>query len=468
MNQEHKKEISLLKMLKHALSGQEIQNAPLSIRSSILMLSVPMIMEMLMESMFSVVDIIFVSRLGKDAVAAVGLTESLMSVVYSVAIGISMAGTAIIARRYGEGKYRKAADAVIQIILVAIIFSIISGLGGILFAEELLNLLGAGPEIVKEGADFTRIIFAGNMAVTLLFVINGVFRGAGNAAIAMQSLWFANIVNLIAAPLLIFGAGPVEAMGLEGAAVATLLGRSLGVVYQLLAIRHARSGIVIRPVNFVIRKKTITRIFKLSLGGMSQFIIESLSWLFLIRLVSDYGSAALAGYTIAYRILIFTILPGWGVANAAATLVGQNMGAGKFALAEVYVWKTIKYNVIFLGVVTLFFLLSGDMVIKFFSSEPEILLHGTEALRLFSIGFVFFACGMVVSQSLNGAGDTRTPAVINIFAFIVIQLPLAFLLAKILDLKAAGVYIAIAISYAIHAALNIYFFRKGKWKTVEV
>lgn len=460
--------VGFLSILKNSLLGRELDLSTGSIRDTIAVLSIPMILEMVMESLFSVVDVFFVGRLGIDAVATVGLTESLMSIVYSIAIGIGMGGTAIIARRIGEKKNRKAADAVVQIIIVAILLSAVIGAVGYWFSPQLLSMLGASPNLISVGSEYTKIIFAGNIAVTLLFVINGIFRGAGNAATAMKVLWIANIINIILNPLLIFGVGFFPELGLKGSAIATVIGRSMGVLLQVYILLFKNSTLRISKRNLVIKYKTIKKIVSLSFGGMSQFLIEAVSWIFLIRIVAEFGSSVVAGYTIAYRILIFTILPGWGLANAAATLVGQNLGSGNPIRAEAFVWKSIKYNVIFLGIVTLLFLFAGKMVVSLFANEGDVLFHGTVALKLFSIGFVFFACGMVVSQSLNGAGDTRTPTYINVLVFLLIQIPLAWFLADVLQLKANGVYISIAISYALHALLNVLAFRSGKWKLVKV
>lgn len=458
---------SVLEIIRLSLVGKESLISG-SISSSIILLSIPMILEMLMESLFSVVDIFFVTRLGFEAVATVGLTESLMTLVYSLSIGIGMAATALIARRIGAGKTKKAADMVFQVLLVSVILSLLIGFLGYMYSEPVLRLLGATPEVIQMGLGYTKIIFAGNVAVTLLFVINGVFRGAGNANIAMHSLWFANIMNLVLDPILIFGLGPIPAMGLEGAAWATVIGRGLGVVYQLVFLFKGKAVLKITTDNFVFKFKTLKKIVVLSFGATGQFLIESISWIVLIAIIANFGSAMVAGYTIAYRILMFILLPGWGMANAAATLVGQNLGANKPERAEASVWKTVKYNMIIMGIISVIFLLTADLIVELFTSDINVIIHGTEALKMFCLGFVFFACGMVVSQSFNGAGDTKTPAYINILTFWVIQIPLAWFLAIPMNLQATGVYLSIAISYGIHALLTVLVFRKGKWKLVKV
>lgn len=460
--------ISLFQSIRMAFLGKEQDLSKGSLRTTIIILSIPMILEMVMESFFSMVDIFFVGQIGTSAVATIGLTESVMSIVYSVAIGISMAATALIARRAGEKKWKKAGDISFQVILIGCVFGLLTGVLGYMYAEELLRVMGASEAVISEGVGYTRIIFLGNLSVLLLFLINGIFRGAGNAAVAMHSLWFSNLLNIVLDPLLIFGIGPFPEMGLEGAAYATLIGRSAGVVYQLVVLVRGTNNLILTRKNFVFKIKHIKKILRISTGGMGQFLIESASWLFLIRFVSEFGSEVVAGYTIAYRLMMFIILPSWGLANAAATLVGQNLGAGNPERAEASVWKTAKYNMIFLGVISVLFLLVGHTFIQWFTHDPAVIAEGVTGLRIFCSGFVFFALGMVLTQSFNGAGDTKTPVWINILVFILIQIPLAYFLSFTLNMEAAGIYLSIAISYGMHALVSWFLFRQGKWKAVVV
>lgn len=453
---------------KQAIKGEIEDFTVGSIRRSIFYLAIPMILEMVMESLFALVDIFFVGKLGVNAVATVGLTESVITIIYAISIGLSMAATAIVARRIGEKKYKAASDASFQAILLGFIMALVIGAMGYGFAEEILQLMGASASVIAEGIGYTRIIFAGNVSIMLLFIINGAFRGAGNAAIAMRTLWLANGINIILDPLLIFGLGPIPALGIEGAAWATTLGRTIGVLYQLFYLAKGSARIQIRAQNVVIRYKTVVNIFMVSLGGMGQFLIDSASWIFLTRIVSEFGSVALAAYTIAFRIVAFTILPAWGLSNAAATLVGQNLGAGQPERAERSVWQTAKYNVIFLGIVSVIFLLSADVFVSLFSSETDVVLMGAKALKIFCLGYVFFAYGMVVVQSFNGAGDTRTPTLINLGVFWLLQIPVAYLLALQLGWGATGVFATISICHSLHALISGWVFRKGKWKMVKV
>jgi putative MATE family efflux protein len=452
-----------------SLKGKEMDSSRGNLNKIILLMAIPMVLEMFMESLFSIVDIFFVSRLGINSVSAVGLTETLMTVIYSVGLGIGMAGTALIARRTGEKDFNRAGLAAVQVILLSIVFSIVTGILGFIFAGEMLALLGASPAVIKEGKIYTQWVFAGNITVTLLFVINGIFRGAGNAGIALHALWIANLLNIILNPILIFGLGPIPAMGLEGAAIATVTGRTLGVIFQLyILLKKSTFNLQIKKEHFKLKVKTLKKLSMLSIGGMGQFVIESVSWLLLIKIVSLSGNAALAAYTITYRIIMFTLLPGWGMANVSATLVGQNLGAGEVRRAERSVWKTTKLNMIFLGFFSLVFFLFPNFFVSLFTSDPDVIREGIKGLQLFSIGFIFFAIGMVLAQSINGAGDTKTPTIINIIVFIAIQIPLAYFLAITLKMGAGGVYLAITICYSIHALLNYIVIKQGHWKKVTL
>lgn len=451
-----------------ALKGSEKEFTTGSINRAIFLLSIPMIGEMLMESLFAVADVFFVSRVSVNAVATVGLTESILMIIYSIAIGLSMATTAIVARRVGERKYKRAADAGFQSILLAVILSSSLGLIGFFAADDILRLMGGEEDLIREGSGYTKIMFAGNISIILLFLINGIFRGAGDAAIAMRSLWLANGLNLILDPILIFGWGPFPEMGVAGAAVATTIGRSVGVLYQVYFLVNGKSLIKIGLKNMVLRMRTVIELIRISVGGMGQFLIESASWIFLVRVVSIFGSEALAGYTIAFRVIVFTILPSWGMSNAAATLVGQNLGAKAPDRAEQSVWRTALYNMIFLGVVSVIFFIGAESIIKLFSTEVPVVEIGVSALRIVCLGYVFFAYGMVINQAFNGAGDTRTPLVINFFVFWVIQIPLAYWLSVLLDWQVNGVFFTIAFCHSLQAVVSVILFRRGKWKTVDV
>ncbi|AHM58353.1 MATE efflux family protein [Flammeovirgaceae bacterium 311] len=451
-----------------AVKGVEQDYTTLSIRKSIVLLSIPMILEMLMESLFAIVDIFFVGKLGSYALATVGLTESVLMIIYSVGMGISMAGTAMVSRRFGEKNYLEAGSAAYQLLVTGAVLALITGGLAFYFAAEILALMGAEQDVIAIGVSYTRIIFAGNISIILLFLINGIFRGAGLPHLAMRALWIANGANIILDPLLIFGIGTMAGLGLEGAAWATTIGRSIGVLYQLYHLFNGRHLLRIVRENVVFSYKVVIRILKVASGGMGQFLIDSASWIFLTRIIAEFGSSALAGYTIAFRIIIFTLLPAWGLSSAAATLVGQNLGAQKAKRAEISVWLTARYNVIFLAVITLVFVLFGEYLSGIFTSDPEVIAIASEALRIITLGYVFFGLGMVMVQAFNGAGDTRTPALINIFVLWFIEIPLAYLLAIILGLEATGIFIAIAICHSLHALVSWWLFRQGKWKSVKV
>lgn len=458
----------IFRLVVSALEGSEKEFTSGSIKKAIFLLSVPMILEMVMESLFAVADVFFVSRISVNAVATVGLTESVLTIIYSVAIGLSMATTAVIARRVGGKEFKRASDAGFQSILLAIVIGLLLGVLGFLFAEDVLQMMGGDPELIAEGIGFTRIMFAGNLSIFLLFLNNAIFRGAGDAAVAMRSLWLANGLNLVLDPLLIFGWGPVPAMGIEGAAIATTVGRSVGVLYQWYHFT-GRSGIIrIGWSNVVVRARTLLELLRISMGGMGQFLIESASWIFLVRVMSYFGSEALAGYTIAMRVIVFTILPAWGLSNAAATLVGQNLGANEPGRAEASVWKTAYYNVLFLGMVAVVFFVAAEPIIGLFDQSATVKDIGISALRTICFGYIFFAYGMVISQAFNGAGDTKTPLVVNFVVFWLIQIPLAYWLAVHLNWQERGVFFTIAFCHSLQAVVSIVLFRRGKWKLIKV
>ncbi|MEO9965685.1 MAG: MATE family efflux transporter [Reichenbachiella sp.] len=451
-----------------ALKGEETEFTSGSINKAIFLLSVPMVLEMGMEGIFAIVDIFFVGMVSKEAQATVGLTESVMMIIYSIAIGLSMAATAVVARRIGEKKPKKAGDAAFQAILIAVLFSVIISVVGIIYAEDILRLMGGSEQLVQNGFGYTKIMLGGNLCIMLLFLINAIYRGAGDASMAMRSLWIANGLNIILDPIFIFGLGPIPAFGVEGAAIATTIGRSVGVFYQLLGLFGGERIIKLTIENVKLRWKTVRSIFDIAAGGMGQFLIESASWLFLMRIISEFGDAAIAGYTIAFRIIVFTILPSWGMANAAAALVGQNLGAERPDRAEISVWRTAHLNTGFLFVVSIIFFWFAPQFVGFFTDEVIVLEHGALALRVICVGYITFAYGMVISQGFNGAGDTKTPVVMNIIFFWFIQIPLAYYLAIYLKYGFLGALSSVAIAFALHAAACIYWFRLGKWKLVKV
>lgn len=455
-------------LIKDAILGKEQDFTSLPLKTAIVVLAIPMILEMMMESAFAVVDIFFVAKLGEHAIATVGLTESVIVLTYAIGFGISMAATALVSRRFGEKEFEEAGTATFQLLVVGMIISIFLGVGGWFFADNLLSLMGAEEAVVKSGTNYARIVFAGNTAIMLLFLINGAFRGAGQAHLAMRSLWIANGLNIILDPLLIFGIGSWEGFGLDGAAIATTFGRSIGVLYQFYHLFNGKHKLKILRRNLLVKWETVRKIIDLSLGGMGQFLIDSISWVALTRMNAEFGSAALAGYTIAFRVLIFTILPAWGLSGAAATLVGQNLGAKEIDRAEKAVWLTTKYNVIFMASVTGIYIIFSQQLAGFFTDIPEVREVAAQGLWVISIGYVFFAIGMVLTQAFNGAGDTKTPAWINTGVLLGIEVPLAYFLAFPMGLKYLGIFIAIAFCHSFHALVSLYFFRKGKWKTREV
>ncbi|GHB25125.1 MATE family efflux transporter [Mongoliitalea lutea] len=463
--------MTIRKFLHHfklAVQGKEEDFTSISIKKSIFYLSIPMILEMVMESLFAVVDIFFVGKLGVNAVATVGLTESVLTIIYSIAIGLSMAATAIVARRIGEKNQQAASIAAFQAIMVCSIFAIAMAVIGVWQAQTMLRLMGGSEELIAEGYRYTQIVFGGNVAIMLLFLINGIFRGAGNAALAMRALWIANGFNIVLDPLLIFGWGPIPAMGLEGAAWATTIGRSLGVVFQLVVLFKGMSIIRFYWESLQMNWKTIWTILKVASGGMGQFLIESASWIFLMRIISESGSVALAGYTIAVRLIIFVLLPAFGFSNAAATLVGQNLGALQPGRAERSAWLSAHITALFLGVCSVVFIIGAGYFIAIFNQEAGVIEVGRLGLTIICLGYVFFAYGMVMSQSLNGAGDTRTPTIINLAVLWGFQLPLAYVLANTFGLGAVGVFWAITVSHSVHALVSMWVFNRGKWKLVHV
>lgn len=451
-----------------AISGKETEFTSGSIRKAIFMLSIPMILEMLMESIFALVDIAYVSKVSVNAVATIGLTESVITLVYALAIGLSMAATAIVARRIGEKDVDGARIAAVQAISLGVVISIVIGVVGIIFAKDILALMGGDPDLIAEGYGYTQFLIGGNITVVLLFLINAIFRGAGNASIAMWALVLSNGLNIILDPMFIFGFGPIPEMGVKGAAVATNIGRGTAVLFQLGILFFGWGKIKLMAKDLVLNFKVMLNLIKVSLGGIAQFLIGTSSWIFLMRIMSEFGSEVLAGYTIAIRVMMFTLMPSWGMSNAAATLVGQNLGAKQPDRAEQSVWKTGKYNAYFMGTVSLVYLIFANTIISWFNTTPEVVKSGALCLQVIALGYIFYAYGMVMTQAFNGAGDTGTPTKINLIAFWVFQLPLAYISALVLDWGATGVFVAITAAEILIAVLAMIWFKKGKWKKVQV
>ena len=451
-----------------AISGKETVFTSGSIRKAIFMLSIPMILEMLMESIFALVDIAYVSKVSVNAVATIGLTESVITLVYALAIGLSMAATAVVARRIGEKDVEGARVAAVQAISLGIVISIIIGIIGIIYAKDILALMGGEPDLIADGYGYTQFLIGGNITVVLLFLINAIFRGAGNASIAMWALVLSNGLNIILDPMFIFGFGPIPEMGVKGAAVATNIGRGTAVLFQLGILFFGWGKIKFMVKDLVLNFKVMLNLIKVSLGGIAQFLIGTSSWIFLMRIMSEFGSEVLAGYTIAIRVMMFTLMPSWGMSNAAATLVGQNLGAKRPDRAEQSVWKTGKYNAVFMGTVSLGYLIFANTIISWFNATPTVVESGALCLQIIAIGYIFYAYGMVMTQAFNGAGDTRTPTKINFISFWLFQLPLAYISSMVLGWGATGVFVAITLAEVLIAVLAMVWFKKGKWKKVQV
>ena len=454
--------------VKEAVGGTQRDFTEGSLSRGVILLAIPMVLEMTMESVFAVVDIFFVARLGEDAIATVGLTEAILCLIYAVAIGLAMGTTAMIARRIGEKDPQAAATVAVQSIVLSVIVAAAIGLGGGLAAPHLLRLMGASAEIVDTGSAYTTILLATNGVIMLLFIHNAIFRGAGDASLAMRALWLANGINIVLDPCLIFGLGPFPELGLTGAAVATTIGRGTAVLYQLSTLSRDGGRIRLQRRSWRVVPRVMSRLIRVSAGGVLQFLVETASFVGLVRIVAYFGSTALAGYTIGIRIIIFALLPSWGMGNAAATLVGQNLGAKKPDRAERSVLLTGFYNMLFLGSVSVIFIAFARPLVSLFHTDPGVVATGTECLRIISYGYVFFAWGMVTVQCFNGAGDTMTPTWVNLFCFWIVQIPLAYFLAHVVGLGPAGVFWAIAVSYSVSAAVGFYLFRRGRWKKREI
>lgn len=439
-----------------------------SIGRAILLLAIPMVLEMLMQSIFGVVDVFFVGRLGADAVAAVGMTDSLMVLVYAVGMGVSMAATAMVARRIGEKKPEEASVAAFQALVAGFITSLPIAIVGILYAPELMALMGASESVIEIGGTYCAILLGSNILILYLFLINAIFRGAGDAVIAMRVLWLANIINIFLDPALIFGWGPFPELGVTGAAIATSIGRAIGVFYQLYVLLRGNGRVKLYLDKLRIDRDMMRRLINISWPGMIQYGVATASWMLLFRIIAMFGSAAMAGYTIAIRIIIFALLPSWGMGNAAATLVGQNLGAGQPDRAERSVWITAFWNMAFLGVVALGMFVYAQELIEIFTQDSDVIAIGVDCLRIVSVTYIFFAFGMVSVQAFNGAGDTKTPTWINLISYWIFQIPLAYVLAQPLEMGANGAFIAIAVAQTILAVISMIWFKKGTWKTKSI
>lgn len=457
-----------LALVKEALRGSKRDFTEGPIGPAIVVLAIPMVMEMCMESLFAVVDVFFVARLGADAVATVGLTESMLAIVYTVAVALCIGATATVARRTGEKDPEGAAQAAVQVIALGILVSALMGVFGAIYARNLLRFMGAEPAILGYNARFTMIMLGGNAAIMLIFLQNAIFRGAGDATVAMRVLWLANGINLVLDPLFIFGLGPFPELGVVGAAVATTTGRSIAVLIQLWVLTSGRSRIHIQRRHLRLEPKVMWNMCRLSGTGLLQVLLQTTSWIGLVRVISMFGSPALAGYTIGIRTILFALLPSWGLGNAAATMVGQALGAGKPERAEKAVWTAGFYNMLFLGTVGALFIVFAPQIVAIYTSDAEIARHAVNCLRIVAAGYVFYAYGMVLTQSFNGAGDTWTPTWINFGCFWLWEIPLAWVLAMELEMGPPGVYIAITVAFSTVAVVSAILFRRGQWKLKRV
>lgn len=455
---------SIWSAVREALRGSRRNYTEGPIGRAILILAIPMVLEMMMESVFVVCDVFFVSKLGPDAVATVGLTESLLAIVYTIAMGLSIGVTATVARRTGEHDAEGASRTAVQGIAIGVLVSILLGIGGAIFAPTLLGLMGASPDVLATGSTFTRVMLGGNASILLLFLINGIFRGAGDAQLSMRTLWLANAINILLGPCLIFGLGPFPRLGVTGAAIATTIGRSTGVLFALAQFFRRSGRVHIYRRNLKLDPALMLKLVRLSGSGTFQVLIGTASWIGLVRILAGFGSTALAGYTIAIRIVLFALLPSWGMGNAAATMVGQALGARKPERAEQAVWKAAFYNLCFLGSVSLLFFFGARGIVSLFTHDAAVAEYARTGLRIIAIGFVLYAYGMVLSQAFNGAGDTWTPTWIGFFTMWLFEIPLAYVLADRLGFGPLGVFVAIPIAFSAYAIASLVMFRRGTWK----
>jgi putative MATE family efflux protein len=460
--------VSLWQELGNAFGGSEADYTKISLNRAIFLLAIPMMLELVMESTFAVVDIYFVGKLGASAVATVGLTETYLFMIYAIAMGLAMAVTAIVARRIGEQQREAAAVSAIQAILIGILASLPFSVVGIVFARDLLALMGADEWALTHGYRFTQWMLGGNVVIMLLFVINAIYRGAGDAAIAMRVLWIANLINIVLDPLLIFGWGPIPAFGIEGAGIATTCGRGIGVAIQLWTLFKGGKHIRVSVAQLAVDIKTMAHIASTALGGIGQMIVAMTSWIFLMRILADVGSAAVAGATITIRVMMLTMMPAWGMSNAAATLVGQNLGAGHPERAESTVWKIGCYNMVFLVGVSFLYFFKGEALIGIFTDDPAVLAVGAQWIHILSYSYFVYGWWMVSVQAFNGAGDTRTPTYINLVFFWLIQIPLSWWLAIVQGWAQSGVFWSVFVSETGVGLFTLWLFSRGSWKTMKV
>lgn len=459
---------SIFKQLKEAISGSDADYTKIPLKKAIFLLAVPMILELVMESTFAIMDIYFVGKLGHSAVATVGLTETYMFLLYSIAMGLSVGVTAIVSRRIGEKKKDLASISAVQAIILGFLFSIVFAFAGIFYSKELLELMGADSWAIHNGFGYTQWMLGGNLVIVWIFVINAIFRGAGDAAIAMRVLWIANIINIVLDPILINGWGPFPQLGVEGAAIATNIGRGVGVIIQFWMLLKGGKHIKIAFAHIRWNAAVIWQILRTSLGGMGQMLVSMTSWIFLMRILAEIGSEAVAASTTVVRLIIFTLMPAWGLSNAAATLVGQNLGAKHPKRAESAVWKIGLYNMIFLIAVSICYFFLAESLMKIFSEEKIVIDIGASWLRILSYSYFIYGWWMVAVQAFNGAGDTTTPTLINVVFFWLIQIPLAYYLAKELDWQHLGVFWAVFISETLVGVFTLWLFTKGRWKKAVI
>ncbi len=459
---------TLWQSIKEALRGSHQDYTTGSLNRSILLLAIPMVLEMVLESLFAVVDVFWVSRLGPNAIATVGLTESILTLVFAVGLGLSMSTTAMVARRIGEKDADGAAISAVQAIILGLLASVVLGLPFFFLAPKLLAAMGATPAIIASGTSYMRIALGGSGVVLMLFLNNAIFRGTGDAAIAMRLLWVSNILNLILDPIFIFGLGPIPHMGVTGAALATFTGRGIGVLYQFYRLFRGTERLCILACHLRLNVAVMWRLLKVSITGILQFLVGQASWIALVRIVSLFGAPALAAYTIAIRIVIFAILPSWGLSNAAATLVGQNLGAGHTDRARNAVWRTGLWNMVFLGSVGVVFIAFAPFILRLFTSDPEVLRTAVPCLRIFSCGNIAFAYGMVLMAAFNGSGDTLTPTYVNLFGFWILEIPLAWFLAMHTAMQVNGVYWSVVVAQFTVVLTSLYLFRRGSWAKQKI
>ena len=459
------KDTGVLASIREAIRGDAHRDfTQESIGRAITLLAIPMVLEASMESLFAIVDMFWVARLGSDAVATVGLTESVLTLLFAVAMGLSTATAAMVARRIGEKNNEGAADAAIQAILLGFVFAGVIGIAGAWFAPDVLRLMGASESIIRTGSGYTRAVYGSSAAVMLLFLINGVFRGAGDAALAMRVLWIANVINILLNPLLIFGIGPFPRLGVLGSGIGTAIGRSSGVLIQFWALTQGKSRVRVHLKHLRVHAEVMRTLVKISTGGIFQYFVGVASWIGLVRMAASFGSAAVAAYTLAIRIVIFALLPSWGMANAAATLVGQNLGAKRPDRAEQSVWRAGIYNMVFLGLVALTFIAFARPLISIFTGDSGVVPLAAQGLRLISYGYIFYAWGMVMVSSFNGSGDTYTPTVLNVVCYWLLRIPLAWILGFKTGMGPAGIFWSIPIADSVLAIVGVILFRQGKWK----